>query len=148
MGIITALISILAIAGIAALFRARTTLALCPICVGTAATWVWMLMAYYLGYSVDPRAIALLLGGSVVGIAYRLEKNLGPKKSPAIWKITFIPMGFAFGYALLGKNILWSLVLGAIALGVGVWFVQPGAPRHGREKQSVQTLEKKMEDCC
>lgn len=54
-----------------------------------------MLRINTLRCSVD----AMLLGGSVAGIAYQVEQRLPLERSPLLWKILFIPAGFVAAYA-------------------------------------------------
>ena len=99
------LVSTMSILGIAALVwtvnRLSKTL-WCPICVGVAGTWLWMIVARYAGVSIDPTMLAILLGGSVAGTAYLLEKHLPQDRSKLLWKTLFIPIGFIA--SLYGMN--------------------------------------------
>lgn len=54
---------------------------ICPICVGVCATWIWLLVAKFtnmqpFGYEIPDIIPAVLMGGSVVGIAYQIEKKM------------------------------------------------------------------------
>lgn len=127
----------------------------CPICAGVAGTWLWMLGLYQLGYQVDLGIAAVLMGGSVVGIAYQLEKKLPAGKSPLLWKTLFIPAGFVAMYSLV--SFQWTmaaaslLVTGAIAW---AFLKKAESPEEIRRAESpeqgrrVEELKKKMENCC
>lgn len=141
-----ALVSIFAIAGLAGLLR-RAGFAVCPICAGVAGTWLWMLSASFLGYAIDIRIPAMLMGGSVVGIAYTAEKRISGKRSPLIWKMLFIPIGFAAAYALLSQ--LWIMFAGAVIALAAIAFAFLGrADRPPANESRVKEIEKKMEQCC
>src|SRR3990172_8674039 len=83
--------SILAISGVAWAAKRMLRVPVCPICLGVGGTWLWMLIGRSLGYAVDATMLAILLGGSVAGIAYQLERRLPQGRSPLLWKILFIP---------------------------------------------------------
>ncbi|MEK7190231.1 MAG: hypothetical protein AAB661_00500, partial [Patescibacteria group bacterium] len=51
---------------------------ICPICAGVSLTWLWMLFGMGLGFlSVEKyqMVIAILMGGSVIGIVNKLEEK-------------------------------------------------------------------------
>lgn len=145
--ILIAIISILGIAGAVRLFGRLSGFRACPICAGVSLTWLWMLAADALGYPIDMAVPAMLLGGSVVGIAYQVEKRLAPSRSALLWKLIFIPLGFLAAYALLtrrfGAFAILAVLLSAVAY---VFLARPnGKPR---DPKKVEELEKKMKQCC
>lgn len=122
-------------------------LPLCPICTGVAGTWLWMIVARHLGFAVDASMLPILLGGSVVGVAYQLERRLASARSPLLWKTLFIPAGFAAAYAVAVAH--WALLAMALVvlLLLTACFL---LPRGGAKTSStaVKTLESKMKNCC
>jgi len=140
-------ISILAITGLAWLAGRVLPFTVCPVCVGVAGTWLWMLAARFAGFAVDASMLAILLGGSVVGIVYQLEKHLPQGRSPLLWKTLCLPIGFVAAYGVAVPH--WSLlaiVVAALLLLTAVFFV----PRRHSEKDSaaVEKLERAMKKCC
>lgn len=135
---------ILAVAEITWLIRLRFKLPLCPICIGVSTTWLWLLVVRYLGQSVDSILIALLMGGSVVGVSYILERRLPANKSAVVWKIFSITSGFALVYGALSEQWLLAIIGAVIAVSVGTFFFW------GNEATTKTTteLEEKMKDCC
>ena len=118
----------------------------CPICAGVSGTWLWMLAASFLGYEIDRVIVAMLLGGSVVGIAYQSEKRLPAGKSALLWKALFIPVGFVVAYSLVVSQ--WSMM--AVSLGIAgmlAWMFLKGSGTQ-RPNEKVQELKKNMENCC
>ncbi len=109
--ILTTTLSILAIGGTAWVARRALKAPICPICFGVGGTWLWMIVGRSMGYAVDATMLAMLLGGSVVGIAYLVEKRLPSGRSPLLWKMLFIPAGFAAAYGLAEAQ--WSLFAGS-----------------------------------
>jgi hypothetical protein len=144
------LVSTMSILGIAALVwtvnRLSKTL-WCPICVGVAGTWLWMIVARYAGVSIDPTMLAILLGGSVAGTAYLLEKHLPQDRSKLLWKTLFIPIGFIGAYGVAAQD--WTLFAGAMvaALILSAVFFR-AAPTAGADSPTVADLERRMKDCC
>ena len=89
------------------------------------------------------------MGGSVVGIAYSLEKrslNISAERL-LLWKVLFIPAGFVAAYSLLAQ--LWTALLFAAAFLflVSFLFLFRSRKPDSRE-EAVGDIEKKMKDCC
>lgn len=141
-----ATISILGITALVWLANRVRIFRVCPICAGVAGTWLWMLAARALGYEVDSIALAMLMGGSVVGIAYQMEKRLPQGRSPLLWKSLFIPASFVAAYGAISS--WWILfVVTAILLVILAWkFVEK--PHNSVRNKKVEELEKKMKNCC
>ena len=142
--------SILVISLVAWLFGRITHLKICPICAGTSLSWFWMLAGMLtnqlpvISYQLP---VAILMGGSVVGIAYQLEKHLPSNRSPLLWKVIFVPLGFAAVYAI--TNFLWGAFfpLAVLAVTTALMFLYYPL-RAGTENKKVGQIEKEMENCC
>ena len=145
--ILVTLASVLAIAGLMWAARRLLGLPVCPICLGVGGTWLWMLVGRELGYRIDATMLAVLLGASVAGIAYLIEKRLPHGRSALLWKTLFIPSGAVAAYALVAQ--LWPVVAVAsviLVLLTTFFLVAPaGAPAPGG---SVEELTAKMKNCC
>lgn len=149
--IIVALVSIAALTALTWWLNERKLLPfrVCAICAGTAGTWIWLLagiLSGLLSFVTYMPVVAILMGGSAVGIAYQGEKYLKRARSALLWKATFIPLGFgtvwsvthfAFGFVILGV-----LVLAALA----VYFLE--FPFMRGDAARAHELEEKMKDCC
>ncbi len=146
MTIIIATVSILAIAGIALAANKILKVKICPICAGVSGTWIWMLLVNFFISPIDLLVPAMLMGGTVVGLAYQGEKRLSPDRSPLLWKILFIPAGFVAVYSLISE--WWvALLISAVFMATVYWLF--AAPRiHRPADRKVEELEKKMEKCC
>ncbi len=140
-------VSLLAITGLAWLAGKVLPFPVCPICIGVAGTWLWMLAAQLAGFAPDPSMLAILLGGSVVGVAYQLEKHLPAGRSPLLWKTLFLPLGFMAAYGLAVPHWgLLAMVVAALLLLTAVFFVPR---RHaGKNSAAVEKLERDMKKCC
>ncbi|MDO8481591.1 MAG: hypothetical protein Q7S75_00735 [bacterium] len=143
------IVSILAITAVVWLANRVLPFNVCPICAGIFLTWAWLLGAYFFGYQIPPEIPALLMGGSVVGIAYQLEKKLGGISPPPrlLWKILFIPAGFVAGYSILSEQ--WTILLftSVFLLFTSLLFLNAGW-KSGTRGESASEVEKKMKDCC
>ena len=145
--ILATIFSILAISGMGWAAKKLLRIPLCPICLGVGGTWFWMLIARALGHAVDTTMLSILLGGSVAGIAYQVEKRLPQGRSPLLWKTLFIPAGFAAAYALARAQWPLFAVTGvALVLLTGFFLIPPGVP--GEKSETVEELKKKMQNCC
>lgn len=139
--------SIIVLTASAFAIRRLLRLPLCPICAGVAGTWAWLLAGSWYGMSVDPVLPALLMGGSVVGIAYQLERRIHPGRSPLLMKAVFMPLGFLAAYALLARAWPMGLVavLGIIA--ASAFFLLPPRTTPGGDG-TRERLVKELEQCC
>ena len=139
-------VSIIVIAGVVWLFNRVLPFTICPICAGVFLTWVWLIVAHIFGYQINLVVPSLLMGGSVVGIAYQLEKkfrNLSAGKI-LLWKMLFIPAGFAAAYGILEQLPAVFLIAAVFLLLVSLLLVGNANARN----ETATGLEKKMEDCC
>ena len=79
---------------------------ICPICVLVSATWIILLVLRYVGYNVNESLIAMLMGGSAVGISYVLANTLSARD--AKWsKLVSIPIAFLAAWQLLQYHFGW-----------------------------------------
>lgn len=149
MTIIIALTSILAIAVLVWFVNKITQFNICPVCAGVFLTWAWLLSAHFLGYEVNLVVPAMLMGGSVVGIMYKIEKKFSglPASRLLLWKVMFVPAGFVAAYAVLEQ--LWVVLILAIAsLFLLSFALLSSRACLRRQGESTSGLEKKMENCC
>jgi|SRR3989344_5060378 len=145
MGITIASIGVLALCAWLANKTFKTNI--CPICAGTALTWIWMLAARSVGYDTNPVIIGILMGGSVVGIAYMLERHIAHSTSAMIWKLVFIPAGFATVYGIIASQ--WPLFwFSAFILAIAGVFARKQRRVTMRDDKKIQELKQKMRRCC
>ncbi len=141
MEIIIAIFSILLIAFAVWLIDKIFGIKMCPICAGVATTWIWIL-----AFTDWQLVAAILMGGTVVGIAYQSEKYLSGQKNSLLWKILFIPAGFAGAYFLLSKNIINFIFMAVLILILSIIFFRKRNLATSNSK--VEELKKQMEKCC
>ena len=146
MNILLVISSILAVTCFVWILNRFLPYKVCAICAGVSGTWLAMLGARFFGYSVDPAMLAMLLGGSVVGSAYQLEKKIGAEEKKLLWKILFIPAGFVTSYGVVYEK--WYAVFGALVFLVLVAYVFLKASGKQEANKTVKELEEKMKQCC
>lgn len=123
----------------------------CAICAGVSVTWAWMLVVAFLnmrvfGYAIDPVMLAMLLGGSVVGIAFQVQQYLRVSYVMP-WKVIAVVSGFVAVYSLIyGVWMLFFIGIGVYAA-VGFMFVALSRASKGRDGHADE-LEEKMKSCC
>lgn len=143
------IVLILTIAAVTWFVNKALPFAICPICAGVFLTWVGLVGVYFLGYTIDLLVPAILMGGSVVGTTYQLEKKFNGQSQGArmFWKVLFMPAGFVAVYAVLEQ--LWTVLLLAVVflVVVATWFLFARSKPDSGE-QTTGDLEKKMKDCC
>ncbi len=143
------ILSITAIAGAAWGVNRAFGARICPVCAGVAGTWVWLLIARQLGYPIDPLILALLIGGSVVGIAYSTEKYLLPCRSALLWKMLFVPMGFVAGYGVLAERwVMASAAFLGLVIALLVFLRFPQKTASASESARIAKLKREMDKCC
>lgn len=162
-------ISILAITGLVWLFNRILPFRICPICAGVSGTWLWILAGIYLGLLEAEGwklIAAIAMGGSIVGIAYQIEKRLPSNRSPLLWKTLFVPAGFIAVYSAISafaedsadKSSWWTafIVITTLLIIMALRFTEEPRSRaaksdkavHLERSRKVEELEKKMKNCC
>lgn len=145
------LASIAGLTALTALVRRAALPALCPLCAGVSGTWMGLLALHAAGVAVDLRLPALLLGGSVVGLAGLGERALAGRTPGAVlaWKTAFVAAGVGTAYALL--LAAWvPLAGGALLLGALLfvpWRVVP-RPAAGTATEGRADLLAQLKNCC
>ncbi len=143
--------SILILTALAFLLRKAVAPWLCPLCAAVAGTWSWLLGAHFAGLAVDLRLPAILLGGSVVGLATLGEKALAGRSEAyrLVWKMMLVTVGFATAWFI--TTLAWSgIAIGLVTLGAIMatpWL--SNAPQgHAGGLERIQRLKEQMKNCC
>lgn len=132
---------------------------LCPVCAGVSGTWI-ILTALMLGNVIPDSLfiipVSILIGGTVVGIAYQGEKSLlWVKHYPVAWKLAVMVVGFSLVYGAV-QYMSWTtfgIELVALAGVVYLFFIRRGVSgaihtAHPGDAQDVKKIEKGLEQCC
>lgn len=106
-----------------------------------------MLAARTLGYPADTLILAILLGGSAVGLMYTIGQRV--QVALPLFQISFLSAVFVASYAAVSKQ-WWLALLGAlVAAATGAIFVRlPGSLRENIDVAVAKEAEKKLEHCC
>ncbi|RJQ13465.1 hypothetical protein C4553_03735 [Candidatus Parcubacteria bacterium] len=159
MNVILTTLSILIITFIVWLTNKATAFKICPVCAGVSGTWVLLTAGSLLGIvgkNEFSLLTALLMGGTVVGIAYQSEKSWHwANSNPLLWKILFILPGIILTYILL-LNMGWkALILEIALLAVALYliFIRPTTLINkelnaSKDLQRIEELKKKLKNCC
>jgi hypothetical protein len=130
---------------------ALSPLKLCAVCSAVSLTWLGLLASYFLNLHQDILLIGILMGGSVVGLMYQLEKYFKNKQLTNFWLIRILLMGFGFVgvYLLLLKKweeLIWFIVLIILVSFSSLFFVK--SRNINRLNKSESKLKEKLEHCC
>lgn len=123
---------------------------ICPICGGVSLTWILLILAKYSGYEIDILIPAILMGGTVVGIAYSSEKFILNGAYSLLWKTLFIPAGFIAVYsffALPARLFLVSL----LPIFTVILFFFASNIIYSKEKKiskNKKDIQEKLKNCC
>lgn len=118
----------------------KTHFRICYVCVTVSGLWLTMSALSAWGFAplaVLITPIALLMGGSVVGIAYQ--------RSSLRWKITTIAIGMPVAYFLV-TNISKKVVGIEIIILLVIAYILFSKKRG--DHHSTVALEKQMKQCC
>ncbi len=136
------LVSISALFPVFLIFKRLTKLEICAICASVSITWIILLMLYWLGKFEYPIIIAALMGQSVVGLYYLLEKKV--KKDFLIFRLPFLLTATFLVFVVLGhtENIGKS-----IALLLALWTLF-GFAYFYRSNSRLSGIVKRIIECC
>ena len=144
------IISIISFTFIMWIFNKIFSVKVCSLCAGVSITWLWIFFGITFGkLSVDlyQLPLAILAGGTVVGLMYKLEENIKGKYI-LIWKTIFVVLGF---YAVYGLATLqWIIVITSVVAITIVTLLLKINKLELKNKKSKQkkVFEDKMENCC
>src|SRR3989344_4591767 len=141
---IIAIISILVFTLIVWFANKLLPFSICPICAGVFLTWIWM----FVGISLGELSLAnyqlpttMLMGGTVVGLTFKLEQFIKPNII-LVWKTMFIIFGFSVVYGLIANN--WLVFMIGIILAIIITLIFRSASLKKKLKsEQVQMLEEK-----
>ncbi|MBI5140007.1 MAG: hypothetical protein HZA94_00980 [Candidatus Vogelbacteria bacterium] len=132
---------------------------ICPVCVGVSLTWIVMFIGmsfFWLPVTEFQLPTAILMGGSIVGIAYKLEGNLRSGRSQLVWKTLFMTTGFGLSYELVSfdwPSALFALVVLAVILYLFIDMtksnrLQSRSLLHGSGEKVEKLVEEMKKGCC
>lgn len=141
---------------VAVKIKEKTNKQICPICATVSLTWATLLILHLLeAFEIDHFLLATLMGASVCGVMYLVEKKIESAVRKVIWKI---------GSVLLGTFLVWGIVSHqsltvlspTVIFYLGLVFFSLKNKKESKENgENVQkeggneeTWLKKLENCC
>lgn len=125
----------------------------CPICAGVSGSWLTLTAGIVFGdWSVDYRLpIAMMMGGTVVGIAFQGEARFDwAKKGIYMWKAPVVVIGMPVAYWLFKNMSLMALAAEILFLSVIAYFffIKSSIGKKHNDTRNITELEEKMKKCC
>ena len=128
---------------------------ICPICVIVSGGWLILSAGVAWGYLLSELyavPISLLMGGTVVGIAYQGEKKLNwASRHPLFWKISIVSLGMPVAYFFvnnLSKPIVIIELILLILISYFFFVNRPTKSSESKFNNRVRNIEEQMEKCC
>lgn len=118
----------------------------CVICASISLTWISLLILFYLGFYKDAILIALLMGGSIVGVFYFLESLVEKtkKKQLKLFKLPFLLTLIFVAYLIISPSSLDVLVI--VFLGI-LWMLFLLVFLYKKNKR-LKRITNKLIECC
>lgn len=114
----------------------------CVLCASVSLTWLGLLIAYKVGEWTDPMPVILLMGGSVVGIYYLVDRRVR-----ALWHVFRLPFFLTLVLAVLAVFYpLRELVMPGIFT-LGTWLLM-GLTYALRHVPGVKAFFQQLLACC
>jgi hypothetical protein len=121
----------------------------CAICTAVSLTWLGLLIGYLLGWHNEIAWVGILMGGSVVGLMYKLDNYWQKNNYSGTWllKLTIVVFGFWLVYVIIiqeWRNLAWLAPLAVIVGAVGTILLRS----HATKKHVPSKLQHKLDHCC
>lgn len=121
--------------------RSLFNLKICALCGAVFSTWIVLLVMFYVGIFNNPVLLGILMGGSVVGTMYLLERKF-PERFQ-IFKLPFFLTLVSLTYSVLVRSFAFE----AVTISVLLW-VLIGVIHASRNTATLKALRKKIIECC
>ncbi|KKT83314.1 MAG: hypothetical protein UW81_C0021G0018 [Candidatus Giovannonibacteria bacterium GW2011_GWC2_44_9] len=121
-------------------------LEICPICAAVAGTWLLLtalVLSGYLNPEIFLPLITLLMGGTVVGVAYQIGK-----RKPVVISVGML---LAFWAVRILSFKVFILEIAVLAMLAYLLFVKRNGgdkPALPQDSKTRELLEEKMKNCC
>lgn len=152
------LILLLGITGVVRALNRFFAFRICPICAGVSATWFLLSAGVLAGYAqkeVFLPLILLLMGGSVVGVAYQGERSFSwAMKFPLLWKMIVIAAGMPLALWAAQTMSIKALAGEIMVLSLLAYLFFSRRPEEKKSaaddisKARERDLEEKLKKCC
>ena len=136
------ILSITILFGFFLFLRSVGLLKICALCLAVSSTWIVLLIAYYKSeIMIDPLILGVLMGGSVVGLMYLLEKKIPEKYM--IFRLAFYSTLSSWVYFALKRAIVYRATLVLLV----VWIISL-AIFMSRRRKGVKVWFENIISCC
>ncbi len=142
--ILIILLMIIALFIVLLLIKRILSIKFCVICTSVSITWITLLVLYSLGKFPHPIFIAVLMGQSVVGIYYLLEKRL--KEKYHVFRLPFLLSVTAVAYALL-QTVKFDELSSIILVLFVLWLISTILYMYRNDKR-ISKIFKQVIACC
>ena len=128
----------------------------CPICAGISGSWLLLSAGIVFGLLEAGSwqlAVALAMGGSVVGIAYKSEHIFSwGRENPLLWKLIVIGTGTPLAYLTVSFLSFRVFIAEVIFLSVLTYIFFVRKQEHKltivASNNKIKELEDKLKNCC
>ena len=122
---------------------------LCAICTAVSLTWFSILIMHIFGLYIDMIWLGIMMGGSVIGLMYKLDEYLRKNNYSGVWllKLAIVIFGFLFTYLIINQKwqlLLWLLPIGVIVGAIGFILLHKKSNQHNLSSG----LQDKLDNCC
>ena len=115
---------------------------LCVLCVTVILSWIFLLVLYFLERFDDIVIIALLMGGSIVGLFYLIERKV--KEEMTLFRLPFYLTLVFLGYGLVNFSVGLLRIFFFL---IGLWVLFLVLYLY-RTMPVLKTKVQKMIECC
>ena len=156
MPLVIVIVSIAAVTLVLYLFNKTSPFKVCPICAGVSLSLLWVSIGFYNGMLPDAgwtMLLAILMGGTVVGIAYQAEKTFRwAKENNVLSKTLIIVAGLPLVYLAIENLALGTILIEAVLMAILIYFFfikkSGNIGPHSNDGKTISDLEKQLEECC
>lgn len=113
----------------------------CSICIATTLTWISLLVLYYFKKFDDIVIISLLMGITLLGIFYTVERKV--KKELTFFRLPFFATLIVLGYFILTLGNIAREIILLIALWLAFGLIY-----YYRESPKFKEFVNKVVECC
>ncbi|MEX0920094.1 MAG: hypothetical protein WDZ69_00755 [Candidatus Pacearchaeota archaeon] len=114
---------------------------LCTICLAVTLTWIGLLVSYWSGIFDNLIIISLLMGSTILGIFYIVEKKV--KKELTVFRLPFLLTLFFIGYSALTISIHTSTLFFLVAF--WIFFILIYSYKNNKK---INSFTNKIVECC
>ncbi len=133
------------------IIAALANLKICAICTAVSLTWLGVFIMYILNIHNEVVWLGIMMGGSVIGLMYKVDEYMKKNNYKRIWliRLFIVVFGFLFVYFLIEKSrqtFFWLIPLALVSFTVVFLFLQKKSTTGDAELSAE--LQDKLDNCC